>query len=406
MPTPDLRDPGESTWDCKLHLGCGDRYLGGYVNIDAVGIPVNIASGDIQKIDIGDYYGGKQQHGHEIPERGETIYDVYHNIINPPYGPSTVDKIICIQALEHLSPQNLRQALSNWWTILKTNAPLILSVPDAEATLSMLRDEAKQEFAIRHLVGAMTNEYAHHLSWFKLETLLDLLDKCGFDCEVIKNIHFYPAIVLRCRKRDLYTPDRSYQELPYFAPTPAWKILDVGPGAIPFSLATEWIDVVERESLSIPGKVVESISETGYSPKRFDYVYCSHVFEHLEKPFPILNELMRIGRSGYIEVPSVHSDFFFQNGRVHDLWNCLEGAANTLVMVQRQPGEEGLYNFRPMGNLHHRITQQQVKLDVYQRRLREFFWSNQAQFNVSICWTGQSVKPHIICVRPDRVEQT
>lgn len=37
--------------------------------------------------------------------------------------------------------------------------------------------------------------------------------------------------------------------------------------------------------------------------KAFDYIICFHVLEHLDNPEKCLNEMMRVGRAGYIETP-------------------------------------------------------------------------------------------------------
>lgn len=40
-----------------------------------------------------------------------------------------------------------------------------------------------------------------------------------------------------------------------------------------------------------------------FKDKVFDYVICSHLLEHVEKPDQVINEIMRVGKAGYIEVP-------------------------------------------------------------------------------------------------------
>jgi SAM-dependent methyltransferase len=39
----------------------------------------------------------------------------------------------------------------------------------------------------------------------------------------------------------------------------------------------------------------------------FDYVVCSHVLEHVPDPEAVVNEITRVGRAGYIEVPQAAS---------------------------------------------------------------------------------------------------
>ncbi|MCU0300770.1 MAG: methyltransferase domain-containing protein [Candidatus Nanopelagicales bacterium] len=42
-----------------------------------------------------------------------------------------------------------------------------------------------------------------------------------------------------------------------------------------------------------------------FADKVFDYVICSHLLEHVTDPAAVIEEMMRVGRGGYIEVPSV-----------------------------------------------------------------------------------------------------
>jgi ubiquinone/menaquinone biosynthesis C-methylase UbiE len=52
------------------------------------------------------------------------------------------------------------------------------------------------------------------------------------------------------------------------------------------------------------GKFVNTdITKTPFKNKAFDFSFCSHVLEHLEKPEAAIKEITRISRSGYIEVP-------------------------------------------------------------------------------------------------------
>lgn len=50
--------------------------------------------------------------------------------------------------------------------------------------------------------------------------------------------------------------------------------------------------------------VLADATETPFPDKAFDFVFCSHLLEHMEDPRRLLEELQRIGRRGYIETPS------------------------------------------------------------------------------------------------------
>ena len=44
-----------------------------------------------------------------------------------------------------------------------------------------------------------------------------------------------------------------------------------------------------------------------FADKVFDYVICSHVLEHVERPDAVVSELARVAKAGYIEVPEAAS---------------------------------------------------------------------------------------------------
>ena len=44
-----------------------------------------------------------------------------------------------------------------------------------------------------------------------------------------------------------------------------------------------------------------------FADKVFDYVICSHVLEHVERPDAVIAELARVAKAGYIEVPEAAS---------------------------------------------------------------------------------------------------
>jgi hypothetical protein len=84
---------------------------------------------------------------------------------------------------------------------------------------------------------------------------------------------------------------------------PPPKVIEIGPGGVPFPLATHFIDVNEH-----PGHVTERI-DIDYEPLPypdafFHFAYCRHTFEDIQNPLFAFNELVRVAPRGYIETPS------------------------------------------------------------------------------------------------------
>lgn len=89
-------------------------------------------------------------------------------------------------------------------------------------------------------------------------------------------------------------------------------VLDVGSGNDPHPRADVLcekflMDDTERSDAVVMidrPLVVGDGEKLPFIDKAFDYVICSHLIEHLDHPHKCLDELMRVGKAGYIECPS------------------------------------------------------------------------------------------------------
>ena len=139
-------------------------------------------------------------------------------------------------------------------------------------------------------------------------------------------------------------PDKSryaqYQSRFFdFGIKPGDKVLDMGSGHIPFPLATHLADISLSDHTigraGVPFKHVDgkplyecSVEQTSFADKEFDFVYCSHVLEHVSNPEAACKELMRIGKRGYIECPTKGKDTLFNTAQgSNHLWSveCING---------------------------------------------------------------------------------
>jgi hypothetical protein len=81
------------------------------------------------------------------------------------------------------------------------------------------------------------------------------------------------------------------------------KILEIGPGTVPFKFASDFIGCNEK----ITNYIEIDIDKTTFphTDKRFDFIYCRHVLEDIQNPDFALNEMFRVSKfGGYIETPS------------------------------------------------------------------------------------------------------
>ena len=84
------------------------------------------------------------------------------------------------------------------------------------------------------------------------------------------------------------------------------KVLEIGPGYVPFSRATMFVDY--KKLPNIPADKIVSIDMNSeklpFEDKSFDFIYCRHVIEDMYNPFLLIKEMERVGKEGYIETPS------------------------------------------------------------------------------------------------------
>ena len=97
---------------------------------------------------------------------------------------------------------------------------------------------------------------------------------------------------------------------PYFA----GRILDIGAGHNPFKGVTHVLEIDPCQGrqrggnkLLVPKSaklIVGDVTALPFQSDSFDYVYASHVLEHVDSPTSACREVMRVGHAGYIETPS------------------------------------------------------------------------------------------------------
>tara|TARA_B100000530_G_scaffold284918_1_gene199369 strand:+ start:106 stop:780 length:675 start_codon:yes stop_codon:yes gene_type:complete len=90
-----------------------------------------------------------------------------------------------------------------------------------------------------------------------------------------------------------------------------WKILDIGCNLAAVEYAQTVADIEDfskfyqeknKEFILIKNKILP------FKDNEFDFVYASHVIEHIDDVSFFISELKRISKQGYIELPSVLED--------------------------------------------------------------------------------------------------
>ncbi|MEM3434115.1 MAG: methyltransferase domain-containing protein [Candidatus Methanomethyliaceae archaeon] len=138
--------------DIKLHLGCGKRYLPGYIHID-----------------LGDY----------------AHLDYRCDISRlPMFGDSTVDLIYASHVIEYYDRVEVTEVLREWYRVLKKGGILRLAVPDFEALIEVYRKWRDLDLIIGPLYGRMeiagTGVVIYHRTVYDFSSLSRLLERVGF----------------------------------------------------------------------------------------------------------------------------------------------------------------------------------------------------------------------------------
>lgn len=130
----------------KLHLGCGNAYLDGWVNID-LDSPVADIKDDVLQLSL-------------IPD-------------------DSCEIIYACHILEHLGRKGYMDALSLWKTKLKKGGVLRLAVPDLQKVLK-LYDGTNLKSFWGFLYGGQRTKYDYHSVGFDFHSLEEDLRDLGF----------------------------------------------------------------------------------------------------------------------------------------------------------------------------------------------------------------------------------
>jgi len=163
------------------------------------------------------------------------------------------------------------------------------------------------------------------------------------------------------------------------------KVLDVGSGGWPFKRATALADKYVGSTTHRVESIVQDtrpffevdLERLPFTDQSYDFVFCSHVLEHTDNPGAAMRELMRVGKQGYIEVPTRLSDVMFNFTRIpnHHRWHGLV-LGTTLVLIEWTEQER-----RELGNEFFEALQSS-RANAFQ----DFFERNRDLFFASYHW--------------------
>ncbi|MEW6600678.1 MAG: glycosyltransferase [Nitrospirota bacterium] len=145
--------------DLCLHLGCGERRLDGYINID---YPPSEHS--VQSVQAA---------------------DVFADISKLDFPELSIDEIMLHHVFEHFDYPSALAMLSRWRLWLKSGGRLVIETPDLEASMELFRageySYKDKQSVLRHLFGSHEAHWAVHRDGWYREKFEHVLSELGFD---------------------------------------------------------------------------------------------------------------------------------------------------------------------------------------------------------------------------------
>lgn len=132
----------------KLHLGCGKRYIPGYVHIDAIDYPHIDHVATIDNLSF--------------------------------IGNDSVDVIYNCHVLEHFKRRDVSRVLQEWRRVLKPGGILRVSVPDFAKLCEVYQQQHQLNLVIGALFGRQDYLYNIHYNVFDYDSLRSELESVGF----------------------------------------------------------------------------------------------------------------------------------------------------------------------------------------------------------------------------------
>lgn len=144
----------------RLHLGCGQCYFPGYVNID-------------------------------YPPSHHTVQvkspaDLYADIRSLSFEAGTIAEVRLHHVFEHFDRPTALRLLADWHEWLVDGGMLLIETPDFDACariiLSRFKSWPEKAVAMRHLFGSHEAHWAYHLDGWNKQRFRHTLKKLGYGC--------------------------------------------------------------------------------------------------------------------------------------------------------------------------------------------------------------------------------
>jgi predicted SAM-dependent methyltransferase len=130
----------------KINLGCSDRPIPGYVNIDIKN------------------------------PKADVLADIRHL----PYEDGSIDEIYASHVLEHFGRYEFMDVLREWRRVIKPGSFIYIAVPDIESSIKYYNKTGNLHALYGQFWGGQRDEYDHHKFGYTFDTLSEYLKQVGF----------------------------------------------------------------------------------------------------------------------------------------------------------------------------------------------------------------------------------
>jgi len=140
----------------RLHLGCGERRVEGYINVD---LPAS--TGSLMR----------------------SCADIFGDVARLRFPAATVDEVRSHHMFEHFSRVDALALLIRWHEWLRLGGRLVIETPDIEGSARTLLSEQPlgvKLAVVRHLAGDQAEPWAFHVDHWFPDRLRHTLERLGF----------------------------------------------------------------------------------------------------------------------------------------------------------------------------------------------------------------------------------
>tara|TARA_Y100000389_G_C17277749_1_gene421316 strand:+ start:95 stop:775 length:681 start_codon:yes stop_codon:yes gene_type:complete len=158
-----------------------------------------------------------------------------------------------------------------------------------------------------------------------------------------------------------------------------WQILDIGCNQDPVEYAQTVADVHDFSKLYKDKKkfILINSKKLPFKDNQFDFVYASHVIEHVEDVSYFIKELQRISKKGYIELPTMLEDnivLSYNNIKDHK-WYFQFDDVNQILLAERK--KQLIEPF-----ITHGLLFGSLRKNFRSSLVLELFWENEINYKL------------------------